>query len=42
MSGSFLDDAAESDQFVSFPGTPTADGENAFWEGELVHDYLTF
>ena len=42
MSDSSLDDAAEDDQFVSFPGTPTADGENTFWEGELVHDYLTF
>jgi len=41
MSGSSLDDGTESDQFVSLPGTPTADDEN-IWEGELVHDYLMF
>jgi len=42
MSGSSLDDGTESDQFVSLPGTPTADDENIFWEGELIRDYLMF
>jgi len=35
MSGSSVDDGAESDQYMSAPATPTADSEDTFWAGEL-------
>ena len=37
MSGSSVDDGAESDQYMSLPATPTADGGDTFWAGELCH-----
>jgi hypothetical protein len=44
MSGTSTDGGAESDpdQFMSLPGTPTADDGAFFWKGESVHDYLVF
>jgi hypothetical protein len=42
MSGTSIDDGAESDQFMSLPGTPTADDETFIWKGESVDDYLEF
>jgi hypothetical protein len=40
MSGTSIDDGTDSDQFMSLPGTPTADDDAAFlWKGESVHDY---
>ncbi|KAI0250888.1 hypothetical protein BJV78DRAFT_1154831 [Lactifluus subvellereus] len=38
-SRSSVDSVTESDEFMSLPGTPTADGEATFWEGESVHGY---
>jgi len=42
-----IDSGSESDQFMSFPGTPVADddddGDDAFfWKGESVFNYLVF
>jgi hypothetical protein len=42
MSGTSIDDVAESDQFMSLTGTPTADDDAFFLKGESVHDYLVF
>jgi hypothetical protein len=39
MSGTFIDHDAESDQYMSLPGTPTADDETFIWKGESVDDY---
>jgi hypothetical protein len=36
-----IDGGAESDQFVSAPGTPTTEND-AFLMGESVYDYLVF
>lgn len=41
MSGASVDGGAESDEFMSLPGTPAADDDDAFsWKGESVHNYL--
>jgi hypothetical protein len=49
MSGASVDGGAESDQFMSLPGTPAAgddddddDDDAFFWKGESVHIYLLF
>ena len=46
MSGAPIDDGAESDQFMSLPGTPPAadsdDDDAYFWKGKSVHNYLCF
>jgi hypothetical protein len=42
MSLSSLDDGAESDQFMSMPGTPTADGDATFRRGKSGHGCLIF
>lgn len=46
MSGASTDDDAESDQFMSLPGTPPTDDDDdddAFdWKGKSVHYYLVF
>ena len=46
MPGTFIDGYAESEQFMSFPVTPTANDDTFFFGGELVHDlgeiYLLF
>jgi len=37
MSGTSVDDGAESDQFISLPGTPVAgddDDDGSFWKGK--------
>lgn len=43
MSGSSVDDGAESDQleYMSLPVTPTADDEDTFWAGELCYCFTT-
>ena len=44
MSGASIDGGAESDQFMSLPGTPAVDDgddDDAFiWSGESVHNYF--
>lgn len=44
MSRAPIDDGAESDQFMSLPGTPPAsdsdDDDAYFWKGKSVHNYL--
>jgi hypothetical protein len=44
MSGASIDGGAESDQFMSLPGTPAADdddnGDAFSWKGESVHNYF--
>jgi hypothetical protein len=46
MSGASIDGGAESDQFMSLPGTPAADDDDdddtSFWKGESLHTYLVF
>ena len=45
MSGASIDGGAESDQFMSLPGTPAADDDADdafFWKGESVRNYLVF
>jgi hypothetical protein len=39
-SESSIDGATESEQFMSLPGTPTADVDETFVEGESVDSYL--
>lgn len=40
MSGASIDGGADSEQFMSFPGTPTTEGDAFFSKGESVSDYL--
>jgi hypothetical protein len=43
MLGASIDGGAESDQFMSLPGTPAADDDDddaSFWKGESLHTYL--
>lgn len=40
MSEISIDGGAESDQFMSLPGTPTAEDDDFFSKGGSVHDYL--
>jgi hypothetical protein len=42
VSGESTDSGSESDQFMSFPGTPAAndDDDDAIWKGESVPNYL--
>jgi hypothetical protein len=42
MSGTSVDEGAESDQFMSLPGTPAADDDAFSWKGKSVHNYLVF
>jgi hypothetical protein len=47
MSGASIDGGAESDQFMSLPGSPAVDDDDDdddafFWKGESVHNYLVF
>ena len=38
MPGTFIDGYAESEQFMSFPGTPIANDDTFVFEGESVYD----
>ena len=46
MSGASVDGGAESDQFMSLPGTPApedGDDDDPFsWKGKSVHNYYVF
>ena len=45
VSGTSIDGGTESNQFMSFPGTPAADDDDDgafFWKGESVPNYLVF
>ena len=40
MSETSIDGDAESDRFMSVPGTPLVEDDAFFSKGESVHDYL--
>lgn len=42
MSETSIDGDAESDRFMSVPGTPLVEKDAFFPKGESVHDYLVF
>jgi len=42
MSWTSIGGGVESNQFMSLPGTPTADDDAIFLKGESVHVYLVF
>jgi hypothetical protein len=43
MLGTSIDDGgAESDQFMSLPGTPASGDDDFFLMGELFYDHLVF